>query len=97
MKTILKVVTTLFAETIGDERACVRTPGNGAGKSEAAVPILEAIAADWRCWRLRGEPDRQFAYRLGLHLQTLAVALEDDLGRVLAAEKEIRQRSSENE
>ena len=43
----------------------------------------DAIGDSWNCWRLRGESDRDYRFRLGVHLQTLAIAIEDDLDAVL--------------
>jgi hypothetical protein len=43
---------------------------------------LDAIGENWRCWRLRAENDRNFAFRLAVHLHVIALAVEDDL-RVL--------------
>jgi hypothetical protein len=82
--------------TIGNERdalqACARPPEHSARPST----ILNDVGDAWRCWRLRGESDREFAFRLGVHLQTLAIAVEDDLERVLQAERTLTQRSEED-
>ncbi len=69
---------------------------SGGVNNEAPATILNQIGNAWRCWRLQSEPDRVFAFRLALHLQTLAIAIEEDLERVLQAERAVTQRSEED-
>lgn len=62
---------------------------NGTEVSRAAS-VIDSIGNDWRCWRLRGETDRNFAFRLALHLECVGLTVETDLARVLEAEKQAR-------
>ncbi len=97
MTKMLKVVTNLFAGESGNEMHARGTLGNAAGRPHAATTMLTDIGNDWRCWRLACEPDRSFAWRLGLHLQCLIIALEQDIERVLAEEKQLQLGRSDDE
>ena len=63
--------------------------GSRAGYSEASTTILNEAGDAWRCPRRAGEPDRAFAFRLSLNLQTLRTAIDEDLAHVRAVESEL--------
>lgn len=46
---------------------------------EHTASLLNAIGHRWHCWRLASESDRRLRFRLQLHLQTLAIVIEQDL------------------
>lgn len=96
MTHLVRLARKLVAGTTGDESNNLEMLGSGVEHSEAPATILNHVGNAWHCWRLRGESDRAFAFRLGLHLQTLAIAIEEDLERVLQAERALRQRSEEH-
>ena len=60
-------------------------------ESEAGVLVrptpfdvaVHDIGARWHCWELPGELPSQHRHRLQLHLQTLQIAIEEDLATVL--------------
>lgn len=51
--------------------------------TEVFDPELHAIGERWSCWAHRGESVEAHRWRLQLHLQTLQIAIEDDLAAVL--------------
>lgn len=97
MTRILAAVSRFFGGKIGNGSGSVGIFDSATEQSQPSVTILNAVGNDWRCWRLAREADREFAFRLALHLQTLAIAIEDDLERVLAVEREIQHRRRDNE
>jgi len=48
-----------------------------------AAGLLDVIGENWNCWRLSGESDRSFSFRLALHLEAIGIAGEDDLAAIL--------------
>jgi hypothetical protein len=46
-------------------------------------PRLFDIGARWHCWPMPGESIEAHRRRLSLHLQTLQIAIEDDLAVIL--------------
>jgi hypothetical protein len=86
MRKILQGVATLLSGNIGDDPHSLGMSGTAVEHSQAPATILNLVGDDWHCWRLPREPDREFSFRLALHLQILAI--EDDLERVLAIEKQ---------
>jgi hypothetical protein len=97
MKQIFATLAQLTRTNIGDETESVGLREGSTLNSEHPTTILNHIGDAWRCWRLTREPDREFAFRLALHLQTLAIAIEDDLGQVLAVEKVAQKRRNNDE
>lgn len=53
----------------------------------SAAGLLDQIGSGRYCRRLGGEGDRSFALRLALHLESIGLAVEDDIARVLDAER----------
>jgi hypothetical protein len=87
MKTNIDIRRAALAGNLGKVPTPVGMAGNGDVNNGVPATILNPIGDAWRCRRLPHETDRAFAFRLGVHLQTLAIAIEEDLACVQKAER----------
>jgi hypothetical protein len=87
MKTNSDIRRAALAGNLGKMRAPAGMPRNGVVNNGIPATILNHVGDAWRCSRLPHETDRAFAFRLGVHLQTLAIAIEEDLACVRKAER----------
>ena len=79
--------------TTGNAPMPMGIPGRRGMNKAPPAPILDPVGDAWQCRRLPREADRAFAFRLAVHLRTLAIAIEEDLQRVLEAEQSFNPRS----
>ena len=97
MNDLCRKVSTLLSGIFVKQKAQPERLEDEVVHSADRLPILDAIGATWRCWRLSGETERMFAFRLALHLETIGIAIEDDLELIVSLERQSLERGERHD